>query len=52
MWEALGYSGGLLGGEARWPRFIEELARKDEIEIPVQVNGKLRSRGYGNPRNL
>jgi leucyl-tRNA synthetase len=49
MWEALGYSGGLLGGEARWPRFIEELARKDEIEIPVQVNGKLRSRVIATP---
>ncbi|MGB8510380.1 MAG: class I tRNA ligase family protein, partial [Pyrinomonadaceae bacterium] len=45
MWEALGHAGGLLdGGVARWPRLIEELARKDELEIPVQVNGKLRGR--------
>jgi leucyl-tRNA synthetase len=45
MWEGLGHSGGLLSGEgARWPRANEELARKEELEIPVQVNGKLRSR--------
>jgi leucyl-tRNA synthetase len=27
-----------------WPRYNEELAKKDEIEIPIQINGKLRSR--------
>jgi leucyl-tRNA synthetase len=46
MWEGLGHEGGLLGdkGAARWPLANEELARKEELEIPVQVNGKLRSR--------
>jgi leucyl-tRNA synthetase len=43
MWEALGHSGGLLKS-ARWPKADAELARKEELEIPVQVNGKLRSR--------
>jgi leucyl-tRNA synthetase len=44
MWEALGHEGGLLGSGARWPAFDERLARKDEVEIAVQVNGKLRGR--------
>jgi leucyl-tRNA synthetase len=35
---------GILGSDARFPEFIEELAKADEIEIPVQINGKLRSR--------
>lgn len=43
MWEGLGHEGGLLKG-APWPAADAELARKDELEIPVQVNGKLRSR--------
>ncbi len=44
LWEALGHEGGLLRGDARWPAFDEQLARKDEVEIAVQVNGKLRGR--------
>jgi leucyl-tRNA synthetase len=49
MWEGLGHTGGLLNAEARWPVLNEELARKDELEIPVQVNGKLRSRIRATP---
>ncbi|HEX3558644.1 MAG TPA: leucine--tRNA ligase [Pyrinomonadaceae bacterium] len=44
MWEGLGHVGGLLRSGARWPRHDEQLARKDELEIAVQVNGKLRGR--------
>jgi leucyl-tRNA synthetase len=44
MWEGLGHEGGILHSGARWPRADERLARKDELEIPVQVNGKLRGR--------
>jgi leucyl-tRNA synthetase len=44
LWEALGHEGGLLGGGARWPAFDERLARKEAVEIAVQVNGKLRGR--------
>jgi len=43
MWEGLGHADGLLKS-ARWPVADSELAKKDELEIPVQVNGKLRSR--------
>jgi leucyl-tRNA synthetase len=43
MWEGLGHAGGLLKS-AKWPVADTELAKKDELEIPVQVNGKLRSK--------
>jgi leucyl-tRNA synthetase len=49
MWEALGHTNGILRSEARWPRADEELARREELEIPVQVNGKLRSRINATP---
>jgi leucyl-tRNA synthetase len=44
MWEGLGHAEGLLGGSRRWPVADPELARREELEIPIQVNGKLRSR--------
>jgi len=49
MWEGLGHSGGLLDGEVKWPVADTELARLEELEIPVQVNGKLRSRLLASP---
>ena len=48
MWEGLGHAGGLLKS-APWPSAEPELAKKDELEIPVQVNGKLRSRVIVSP---
>jgi leucyl-tRNA synthetase len=39
MWEELGGEGVVF--RTAWPEVNEELAREDEIEIPVQVNGKL-----------
>jgi leucyl-tRNA synthetase len=39
MWEQLGGDGVVF--RTPWPVVNEELAREDEIEIPVQVNGKL-----------
>jgi leucyl-tRNA synthetase len=29
---------------AAWPAFDEALTREDEVEIPVQVNGRLRGK--------
>jgi leucyl-tRNA synthetase len=49
MWEGLGYSGGLLSETPRWPVADPELARREELEIPIQVNGKLRSRVITTP---
>ena len=42
LWETLGEKANLL--TARWPKYDAALAKEEEIEIPVQVNGKLRSR--------
>jgi leucyl-tRNA synthetase len=44
MWAGLGHPEGLLGGVAHWPLADPELALQEELEIPVQVNGKVRSR--------
>ena len=50
MWEGLGHKGGLLQqAVARWPVADPELARREELEIPIQVNGKLRSRVIAAP---
>jgi leucyl-tRNA synthetase len=49
MWEGLGHKGGLLSGEAHWPVADAELAAQEQLEIPVQVNGKLRSRVLAAP---
>ena len=45
----IGNEDGILANGARFPEFDEELARADEIEIAVQVNGRLRSRIYTAP---
>jgi leucyl-tRNA synthetase len=42
LWEMLGETGNLL--KTPWPKFDAELAKEEELEIPVQINGKLRSR--------
>jgi leucyl-tRNA synthetase len=42
LWEMTGHEGGL--ARASWPVFDESVARADEIVVPVQVNGRLRSR--------
>jgi leucyl-tRNA synthetase len=42
LWERLGHAGGVAA--AGWPSFDEAVAKADEIEVPVQVNGKVRSR--------
>jgi leucyl-tRNA synthetase len=39
LWEQLGEEGAVL--RAPWPVSNLELAREDELEIPVQINGKL-----------
>ncbi|HZW95055.1 MAG TPA: leucine--tRNA ligase [Candidatus Eremiobacteraceae bacterium] len=42
LWDILGEKGSLL--KAPWPRYDAALAKEEELEIPVQINGKLRSR--------
>ena len=42
LWEMLGHKDGLW--TVGWPAINEDLAKEDEVEIPVQVNGKVRGR--------
>lgn len=42
LWEMLGHAGGLW--TVGWPAFDANLARQDEIEIVVQVNGRVRGK--------
>ena len=42
LWEALGHTGGVVA--AGWPAFDAEVAKASEITVPVQVNGKVRTR--------
>jgi leucyl-tRNA synthetase len=42
LWERLGHAEGV--EKAGWPAFDEAVARAEQIVVPVQVNGKLRSR--------
>jgi leucyl-tRNA synthetase len=39
LWEELGEEGAIL--RAPWPKSDPELAKDDELKIPVQINGKL-----------
>ena len=39
LWEELGEEGAVL--RTHWPKSDPELAREDELEVPVQMNGKL-----------
>jgi leucyl-tRNA synthetase len=42
LWERLGHAGGV--ADAGWPAYDEAVARAEQIVVPVQVNGKVRSR--------
>jgi len=42
LWETLGQTSNLL--REAWPKFDPALAKEDEVEMAVQVNGKLRAR--------
>jgi leucyl-tRNA synthetase len=39
LWEELGEEGAIL--RASWPKSDPELAKDDELKVPVQINGKL-----------
>ncbi|MDR3719830.1 MAG: class I tRNA ligase family protein, partial [Bryobacteraceae bacterium] len=42
LWSLLGKTGPVF--KQSWPAFDEDLAREEMLEVPVQVNGKLRGR--------
>ncbi len=41
LWEQLGHTDAIL--RQPWPKYDDALAQENEIEVPVQVNGKLRN---------
>jgi leucyl-tRNA synthetase len=45
LWQALGHPQSL--AHEPWPEFNPELAKEDTIEVPVQINGKLRGKITG-----
>ncbi|HOE12167.1 MAG TPA: leucine--tRNA ligase [bacterium] len=47
LWERLGHTQSL--AYASWPTYDEALCATDTIEIPVQINGKIRERLYVSP---
>ena len=44
-----GNDDGMLASGARFPEYSEELAKAERVEIPVQINGKLRHRLMASP---
>ncbi len=42
LWQALGHAQSL--AFESWPAFDEKYTREDTIEMPIQINGRLRSR--------
>jgi leucyl-tRNA synthetase len=42
LWEMLGNEGGL--AEQSWPAYSEDLAREEQIEVIIQINGRVRGK--------
>jgi leucyl-tRNA synthetase len=42
LWAEMGNDGAVM--KQSWPAFDADLARESEVEVPVQINGKLRAR--------
>ena len=42
LWEMLGHAGGL--GHVSWPQFREDLAKEEQFEIVIQINGRVRGK--------
>ena len=43
IWQAYGHEESVFSSEIGWPSYDEELCKDDEIEIAVQINGKLKA---------
>jgi leucyl-tRNA synthetase len=42
LWQMLGHSTGL--GAAKWPAYRDDLAREEQFEVIIQINGRLRGK--------
>ncbi|MBZ5643760.1 MAG: leucine--tRNA ligase [Acidobacteriia bacterium] len=43
LWEMLGHTGETLA-RAGWPEFVAELAAEDQVEVVVQINGRVKGK--------
>jgi leucyl-tRNA synthetase len=43
LWEMLGHTQETLA-RAPWPKFVVELAAEDEVEVVMQINGRVRGK--------
>jgi leucyl-tRNA synthetase len=42
LWEMLGHAGGL--GRVTWPVFRDDLAKEEQFEVVIQINGRVRGK--------
>jgi leucyl-tRNA synthetase len=42
LWEMLGQAGGL--ARQKWPAYREDLTREEQVEVIIQINGRLRGK--------
>ena len=42
LWETLGHSGGI--GRVEWPAYREDLAKEEQFEVIIQINGRVRGK--------
>jgi leucyl-tRNA synthetase len=42
LWEMLGHTGGI--SREKWPSYREDLTREEQVEVIIQINGRLRGR--------
>ena len=42
LWEKLGHADGLT--KAKWPAYREDLTREEQVEVIIQINGRLRGK--------
>jgi leucyl-tRNA synthetase len=42
LWSRMGHAESIF--QAGWPEADEDIAQEDELEIPIQVNGKVKAR--------
>jgi leucyl-tRNA synthetase len=55
LWEKLGHPTGLMG--VKWPAYREDLTHEEQVEVIIQINGRLRGKilvddGFGSDETL
>jgi len=55
LWEKLGHATGLL--DVKWPAYREDLTHEEQVEVIIQINGRLRGKilvddGFGGDETI